>query len=70
MQPMKNLPILNNINSYFAFQSNNMFDIETHINCVNSIEEFKKQLPSKAKILIEDQIEEDRVIRFTLIGQL
>jgi len=70
MQPMKNLPILNNINSYFAFQSNNMFDIETHINCVNSIEEFKKQLPSKAKILIEDQIEEDRGIRFTLIGQL
>lgn len=70
MLPMKNLPILNNINSYFAFQSNNMFDIETHINCVNSIEEFKKQLPSKAKILIEDQIEEDRGIRFTLIGQL
>ena len=70
MQPMKNLPILNNINSYFAFQSNNMFDIETHINCVNSIEEFKKQLPHKAKILIEDQIEEDRGIRYTLIGQL
>jgi hypothetical protein len=70
MQPMKNLPILNNINSYFAFQSNNMFDIKTHINCVNNIEEFKKQLPSKAKILIEDQIEEDRGIRFTLIGQL
>ena len=35
-----------------------------------NIEEFKKQLPSKAKILIEDQIEEDRGIRFTLIGQL
>ena len=70
MQPMKNLQILNNINSYFAFQSNNMFDIETHINCVNNIEEFKKQLPHKAKILIEDQIEEDRGIRYTLIGQL
>jgi len=70
MQPMQNLPILNNINSYFAFQSNNMFDIETHINCVNNIEEFKKQLPHKAKILIEDQIEEDRGIRYTLIGQL
>ena len=70
MQPMKNLPILNNINSYFAFQSNNMFDIETHTNCVNNIEEFKKQLPHKAKILIEDQIEEDRGIRYTLIGQL
>jgi hypothetical protein len=47
-----------------------MFDIETHINCVNNIEEFKKQLPHKAKILIEDQIEEDRGIRYTLIGQL
>jgi SAM-dependent methyltransferase len=70
MQPMKNLSVLNNINSYFAFQSNNMFDIPTHINCVKNIEEFKKQLPNKAKILIEDQIEEDRGIKFTLIGQL
>jgi hypothetical protein len=26
---------------YFAFQSNNMFGIEGHINCVNSLEEFK-----------------------------
>jgi SAM-dependent methyltransferase len=70
MQPMKNLSVLNNINSYFAFQSNNMFDIPTHINCVKNIEEFKKQLPNKAKILIEDQIEEDRGIKFTLIGRL
>jgi len=70
MQPMKNLSVLNNINSYFAFQSNNMFDIPTHINCVKNIEEFKKQLPNKAKILIEDQVEEDRGIKFTLIGRL
>ena len=27
--------------AYFAFQSNNMYDIEGHINCVSSIEEFK-----------------------------
>ena len=56
--------------AYFAFQSNNMFDIEGHINCVNTIEDFKKQLPNNAKVLIEDEIKDDRGIRFTLIGKL
>ena len=56
--------------AYFAFQSNNMFDIPTHINCVNNIDEFKEQLPSNAKIMIEDHISDDRGTRFLLIGQL
>jgi len=56
--------------SYFAFQSNNMYDIPTHINCVKNIEEFKQQLPNNAKVLIEDEIKDDRGIRFTLIGKL
>ena len=56
--------------AYFAFQSNNMYDIEGHINCVSSIEEFKKQLPDKAKVLIEDEIPDERGTRFTLIGKL
>ena len=57
-------------NTHFAFQSNAMFDIPTHINCVKNIEEFKKQLPDNAKVLIEDEIEDYRGTRFTLIGKI
>ena len=56
--------------AYFAFQSNAMFDIPTHINCVNNIEEFKQQLPDRAEVLIEDEIPDDRGTRFTLIGKI
>lgn len=56
--------------AYFAFQSNNMYDIPDHTNCVSSIEEFKKQLPDNAEVLIEDEIKDDRGIRFTLIGKI
>ena len=68
MRPMKELNL--NTNAYFAFQSNNMFHIPTHINCVNNIEEFKEQMPSNAKIMIEDHIKDDRGTRFLLIGKL
>ena len=56
--------------AYFAFQSNNMYDIEGHTNCVSSIEEFKYQMPDKAEILVEDKIVDDRGTRFMLIGKL
>jgi hypothetical protein len=56
--------------AYFAFQSNDMFDIPTHNNCVSTIEEFKAQLPPNAKVLIEDEIQDERGSRFTLIGKL
>jgi len=56
--------------AYFAFQSNNMYDIEGHINCVSSIEEFKYQMPDKAEILMEDKIVDDRGTRFMLIGKI
>jgi hypothetical protein len=56
--------------AYFAFQSNTMFDIPTHINCVNDIEEFIKQLPDRAEVLIEDKIADERGTRFTLIGKI
>ena len=56
--------------SHFAFQSNAMFDIPTHTNCVNNIEEFKKQLSILHKVLIEDEIPDERGTRFTLIGQI
>ena len=56
--------------AYFAFQSNAMFDIPTHTNCVNNIEEFKQQLPDRAEVLIEDEIPDERGTRFTLIGKI
>ena len=68
MRPMKELKL--DTKSYFAYQSNNMFDIPTHINCVNNIEEFKKQLPDRAEVLIEDEIPDERCTRFTLIGKI
>ena len=57
-------------NTHFAFQSNAMFDIPTHNNCVNNIEEFKQQLPDRAEVLIEDEIPDERGTRFTLIGKI
>ena len=54
---------------YFAFQSNNMFDIEGHINCVNSLEEFKDQLPERAKVLHEEKIVDTRGTRYMLVGR-
>ena len=70
MKPMKELEALSESKSYFAFQSNNMYNIEDHINCVSTIEEFKEQLPDNAEVLIEDKIKDDRGIRFTLIGKI
>lgn len=70
MPNMSKLPALYQSNAYFAFQSNNMYNIPTHINCVSSIDEFRSQLPHNANVMIEDKIEDDRGIRFTLIGKL
>ena len=74
MAPMKEWPlwewVLRKNNPYFAFTSNNMFDIEGHTNCVNNIEEFKKQLPLNAKILYQDEIEDSRGKRYLLTGKL
>lgn len=67
MPSMKKLEL--NTKAYFAYQSNNMYDIEGHINCVSSIEEFKWQLPDNAKVVIEDKITDERGTRFLLIGK-
>lgn len=56
-------------NCHFVFQSNNMVDIPEHINCVSSLQEFKAQLPKRAEVLLEDQIEDDRGTRFMLLGK-
>ncbi len=67
MKPMSELNI--DSNAYFAYQSNNMFDIPTHINCVKDIESFEMQLPINARILKRDSISDNRGTRFTLIGK-
>ena len=56
-------------NCYFAFQSNNMFGIEGHVNCVNSLQEFKDQMPERAKILYEEEVEDTRGTRYMLVGK-
>jgi len=56
--------------AHFAFQSNDMFNIDTHINCVNNSKEFKLQLPENTEVLIEDEINDERGTRFTLIGKI
>ena len=70
MANMSSLPPLKQSNAYFAFQSNNMYNIQTHINCVSDLNEFIKQLPITARILIKDKVKDDRGTRFTLIGKL
>lgn len=56
-------------NCYFAFQSNNMHGIEGHINCVNSIDEFKSQLPNRAEVIHQDEVIDSRGTRYMLIGK-
>jgi len=67
MRSMKELNL--DTKAYFAYTSNNMYDIKDHINCVSSIKEFKHQLPNNAKVMIEDEIEDDRGTRFILVGK-
>jgi hypothetical protein len=57
-------------NCYFAFQSNNMFGIEGHVNCVNSLQEFKDQMPERAEILFEEEVADTRGTRYMLVGKL
>ena len=56
-------------NCWFAFQSNNMFGIEGHINCVNSLEEFESQLPERARVYFRDEVEDTRGTRYMLVGK-
>ena len=56
-------------NCYFAFQSNNMFGIEGHINCVNSLQEFEDQLPERAEVLYREEVEDTRGTRYMLVGK-
>ena len=77
MRPMKECEWFNaernryiNENCWFAFQSNNMFGIEGHVNCVNGMNEFKSQLPINSKVYFEEEVEDTRGKRYMLVGKL
>jgi hypothetical protein len=72
MPPMKEWPFWINVSkdAHFAFMSNNMDYIEGHVNCVNSVEEFKNQLPNNFKVLFEDEIVEERGIKYLVVGKI
>lgn len=72
MKPMKDWPYWSYAKpgAFFAFQSNNMFHIPDHINCVNSLEEFFDQLPSNFKVLDTAEINDERGTRFTVVGKI
>ena len=72
MSAMKDWPSWSKVSddAYFAFQSNNMFGIQGHINCVDTIEDFKKQLPAHAEVLHQEELTDDRGTRFTLVGKI
>ena len=54
--------------TYFAFQTNNMFHIEDHINCVESIDDFINQMPQYVNIIRTDELQIKEYTRFTIIG--
>ena len=70
MKPMRELEALQQSNAYFAFTSNNMLGIEGHTNCVYDLDDFEKQMPDNAKVLVRDSITDERGTRFMLIGKL
>ena len=70
MRPMRELKAIQDSKSYFAFTSNNMLGIEGHINCVYDLDDFQKQLPDSAKVLVRDSITDERGTRFMLVGKL
>jgi hypothetical protein len=76
MPPLKEHKHLDDFKAgtFFALQSNNMFSIDQHTNCVHNLEEFKEQLPKDFKILYSDSIkvpgwEDEDGTRFTIIAQ-
>lgn len=55
-------------NPIIAIQSNNLFDIEEHVNCVHSIEHMKKKYPM-SEILYEGELQLKGYKRVMLIGR-
>ena len=69
MPPMKELKFNWGTEAHFAFTSNNMYNIEGHVNCVSCLDEFKEQLPDNARVISEDEISDERGRRFLIVGK-
>ena len=50
-----------------ALQSNDYFEIQDHVNCVNSLDEFKQQAPL-SNIIYEGKLELEKYTRYMIIG--
>ena len=50
-----------------ALQSNNYFEIDDHVNCINNLDEFKQQAPL-SNIIYEGELELEKYTRYMLIG--
>jgi hypothetical protein len=55
-------------NPIVAIQSNNLFDIPEHINCVHSVDHMKKKFPMR-EILFEGELQLKGYKRVMLIGR-
>ena len=55
-------------NPIVAIQSNNMFDVEGHINCVHSVDHMKKKFPMK-EVLYEGELQLKGYKRVMIIGR-
>ena len=53
--------------SLIILQSNNYFEIEDHINCYNSVDEFEKSLKLNT-ILFKGTLKLDKYDRYMIIG--
>tara|TARA_B100000959_G_scaffold114569_1_gene120780 strand:- start:6157 stop:7731 length:1575 start_codon:yes stop_codon:yes gene_type:complete len=52
-----------------ALQSNNYFEIQDHVNCVNSLDEFKQQTPL-SNIIYEGELKLEKYTRYMIIGYI
>ena len=52
-----------------ALQSNDYFEINDHINCVNSLDEFKQQTPL-SNIIYEGELKLEKYTRYMIIGYI
>jgi len=55
-------------NPIVAIQSNNMFDVEGHVNCVHSVDHMKKKFPMK-EVLYEGELQLKGYKRVMIIGK-
>ena len=59
-----------NVESGMVLQENGSLNYEASGNCVYDLDDFERQMPDNAKVLVRDSITDERGTRFMLIGKL